>query len=192
MNKQRVAILLLAILGVSATFMPWTTVPILGSMPGTETKIAWFCLAFFMVPVICALIGDKSTSIRRFLLVVTIITSIIASGLGGIQYYALKNPPEPEEGDIFAGIFNETFTIGYGVYVVILTGIAIPIFGLLLGDPRIPKSSTITVNEKTGKRVKRVRKRVEPKSEEQEDFEKMQLEKERVRKEKEDPSRFMP
>jgi len=184
MNKQRIAVLTLAILGVSTTFMPWTTLPIIGSMPGTETSLGWASLFLFLIPLMASIIGDKSKSLKGISLIALILASILAACIGCVQLYALTNPPEPEEGDLFAGIFMEHFSIGFGIYVLIITGLALPVFALFLRDPQAKKTTPKVAHSKPKEPVVVEKVQLEE--------EKIQLEKERIRKEKEDPSRFMP
>lgn len=57
MNKQRLAILILAGLGALATFMPWVKAPIVGTINGTKGD-GWITLALFAVPLVISLLND--------------------------------------------------------------------------------------------------------------------------------------
>ena len=46
------------------------------------------------------------------------------------------NPPETDEYDPFSALFQEHFTIGFGLYILIITGFAIPVVALLLNEKR--------------------------------------------------------
>ena len=59
MNKQRLAILIVAGLGALATFMPWVKAPIVGTINGTKGD-GWITLVLFAVPLVISLLNDKT------------------------------------------------------------------------------------------------------------------------------------
>ena len=114
--------------------------PVIGSMPGTETSLGWISFVVFFVPLLLSIIGNLSNSLKIIPLVLTIITSLTAGGVGCLQLYVLMNPPETDEYDPFSALFQEHFTIGFGLYILIITGFAIPIVALLLNEKQKVKA----------------------------------------------------
>ena len=156
--------------------------PLIGSMPGTETSLGWISFAAFFVPLLSSIIGNLSNSLRRIPLVLSLVASLIAGAAGCLQLYVLLNPPEPDEYDPFSALFQEHFTIGFGLYILIITAFAIPIVAFLLKEKQPTTAPIARPKKKTA--VKPV---VEPK----EDV-KPEKVSEIKKEDKEDHSRFMP
>ena len=126
MNKQRLVILILAGLGVLATFLPWVKYSIWGSVSGIRFD-GPFTFALFLVPLIISLLKDKTKPLTGDLLYGAIIPSIIA-GVIGIWNIIHFNSTAFNMGDNpFAQV-----EVGGGVYLVVLVGIALPIAAFLL------------------------------------------------------------
>ena len=141
MNKQRIAIIIIAALGAIATFMPWSTLPVLGSMHGTDTKLWWFSLFFFTVPIIFALIGDKKIELKKDSLYTITVFSILAVAACVFQIYIYKSLGSRAQGPLDA-VFASNLSIGFGLYIAILSGIALPVFGFLMKDSNGNKEQT--------------------------------------------------
>jgi hypothetical protein len=133
MSKQRLAILIVAGLGVLATFMPWVSIPIVGTVNGTKAD-GWITLALFAVPLVISLLNDRTKQLKGGLLYGAIIPSIIA-GVIGISKIVDFNSSMSELGDNpFAAMFGVTISIEFGLYLVVVAGFALPILAFLIKD----------------------------------------------------------
>jgi|APGre2960657404_1045060.scaffolds.fasta_scaffold06061_6 hypothetical protein len=123
MNKQRLSILIIGILGGIGTFLPWVTIPILGSVNGTEGD-GLITLFLFLVPVAISLIKDRSKNLKGGLFYTAIISSVIA---GIIGIYDLVNF---KSGDL--GLMR--LTMGPGLYVIAAAGLLLPIVAFIMKE----------------------------------------------------------
>jgi hypothetical protein len=153
MNNQRLAILITSGLGALATFMPWAKAPIIGSVSGSQSELGWVSFCLFIVSLVLSLLNDKNKPISGGILYGIIIPSLSASILG-IWKIIEFNSKISEATDKVKGTFLEgmgklaeaSFSIEFGLYLVVLTGILIPIFAFLIKDKN--DSSNEKYNEK--------------------------------------------
>lgn len=132
MNKQRVAILIIAAFGMLATFMPWVKIPIMGSINGTEGD-GWITLGFYAIPLILTLIGDKTKSIKGGMLVGVIIPSILASVFGIYKIYDFNTAMNSNP---LARLLGSVISIEFGLYLIAIAGFAITLVALLIKDKK--------------------------------------------------------
>jgi hypothetical protein len=137
MNKQKLAIVIVAGLGILATFFPWVFISIHGSvskiiqsggMHGSVSGIesgGWKTLILFAIPLILCLLKDKQTPLKDGTLYGAIIPSIIALAVGIWEIIEILD-------DGSSKLLSVDVSIGFGLYMVVLAGIAIPIIALLL------------------------------------------------------------
>lgn len=147
MNKQRIAIIIIAALGAIATFMPWSTLPVLGSMHGTDTKLGWFSLFFFTVPIILGIVGNKKNELKKRSLYSITVLSILAVAVCVFQIYIYKSLGSHAQGPLDA-VFASNLSIGFGLYIAILAGISLPVFGFLMKDSEGNKQRTTSKPKK--------------------------------------------
>lgn len=122
MNKQRLYILTIGILGAIGTFLPWASVPLTGNIYGTEGD-GWITLFLFLVPVLFSLIKDRTKNLNGGFLIASIISSLIASVIGVYDLLNFKS---------LKAELGELLTIGPGLYVIIVTGILLPIVAFIV------------------------------------------------------------
>ena len=136
MNKQRLAILIVAGLGALATFMPWVKAPIVGTINGTKGD-GWITLVLFAVPLVISLLNDKTKVVKGGLLYGAIIPSVLA-GVIGIWKIIDFNSTMSDVGDNpFAKALSATVSIEFGLYLVVLAGVALPIAAFLIKDKEV-------------------------------------------------------
>ena len=119
MNKQRLALAVASGLGAIATFLPWVTVPFMGSVNGTAGTDGWINLALFAVPLVLSLLNDRSTPLTGGKLYGAIVPGILAGVIGIWKIIDCS---------------GEMVSIGVGLYIIALAGIAIPIAGFVVKD----------------------------------------------------------
>lgn len=154
MNKQRIAVLAIAVLGMTAIFMPWMELPILGGVNGTNNALGWVTFGLFALPALLSMIGDKSGNMKLGLLILAAVSGIIAALLGVLTISEFGNVADEMAGEnLFDDLILPHMSPGYGLYVVIIAGVALPLFGLLLRDSRKPAEAAPSA---TMKRVRPV------------------------------------
>jgi ABC-type phosphate transport system permease subunit len=136
MNKQRLAILIVAGLGALATFMPWVKVPIVGTINGTKGD-GWITLALFAVPLIISLLNDKTKALKRGLLYGAIIPSLLAGAIGVWKIIEFNSKMSDIGDNPFAKALGAAFSIEFGLYLLVLAGIALPIVAFLIKDKEV-------------------------------------------------------
>ncbi len=123
MHKQRLGIVIAAAVGMLGTFLPWFTVPLLGSINGTKGD-GWISLVLFLVALLMGLLGDKTNFIQGGKLYLAMITAGLGSVIG---VYEIIDFNDKISG---AGAFGKAASIGFGIYVIILAGIAVIAVGI--------------------------------------------------------------
>ena len=155
MNQQRLAILIAAGLGALATFMPWIRVPFIGTIAGSQGD-GWYTLALFSVAIVVSLLSDKTKRIEGGALYAAIIPSIIAAliGIQKISYFSsMMADMKADMGDNpFAMALGATVSIEFGLYLLVLAGLAVPALAYLINDkqktePRVNTNSRTHDNE---------------------------------------------
>ena len=139
MNKQRIGILIAAALGALATFMPWVKVPILGTINGTKGD-GWITFVLFLIPLLVTLLGDKSKSLKVGMTFGALIPSIIAAAVGIWKISDFKSLMAESQSDDnpFVNVFAQAVSIEFGLYLVIIAGVLIPIIALAIRD-KVPQ-----------------------------------------------------
>ena len=155
MNQQRLAILIAAGLGALATFMPWIRAPFIGTIAGSQGD-GWYTLALFSVAIVVSLLSDKTKRIEGGALYAAIIPSIIAAliGIQKISYFSsMMADMKADMGDNpFAMALGATVSIEFGLYLLVLAGLAVPALAYLINDkqktePRVNTNSRTQDNE---------------------------------------------
>lgn len=122
MHKQRIIIIVIAALGMLATFLPWAKAPFVGSVDGTNGD-GWITLGLFAVALVMSLLGNRTQKIETKKMYVASIASIIAAAVGIWDIIDIKS----RINDI-GGLFSNSFSVGYGLYLIVLAGLAIPVY----------------------------------------------------------------
>jgi len=133
MNKQRLAILIVAGLGALATFMPWVKAPIVGTINGTKGD-GWITLVLFAVPLVISLLNDKTKAVKGRLLYGAIIPSVLAGVIGILKIIDFNSKMADVGDNPLAKALGSTVSIEFGLYLVVLAGIALPIAAFLIKD----------------------------------------------------------
>ena len=135
MHKQKIAILITALIGGIGTFLPWAEVPFLGTINGTEGD-GWITLGLFAVPIILALTGQSKVSLKGTKLIAASIASFIAAIIGFIDLNDISSLTGGN--DMISQMMGDMVSVGSGLYVIIIAGIALPILAFALKGSDIP------------------------------------------------------
>jgi len=134
MHRQRQFILLTAAVGMLCTFLPWVTIPILGSISGTKGD-GWLTFALFFIPLLIVLLGEKSQSISGKKLTAVILPAALASILGIWKIIDFNNKMGSARGnDAFSQFMGASVSIGVGLYLLVIAGIALTVVAIRFKD----------------------------------------------------------
>jgi hypothetical protein len=111
-------------------------VPILGSVNGTQGD-GWITLVLFAIAILISLSKDKTKAIEGGLLYAAILPGGLAGAIGLWKIIDFNSKMEEVMGsNAMAEAMGSTVSIGIGLYLVVLAGIALPIVGFLIKDKK--------------------------------------------------------
>jgi hypothetical protein len=149
LHMQRLGIAVAATLGGLTTFMPWANLPIVGAVDGTAGD-GWITLAFFGVALFMALSGIRGQPINGWPQLTAIILPTLASLIGLMKIVSINSiasdlAAEADFGTLggaMAGLVAQAVRPKFGLYALVMTGIATAAAAVLLNPHRIqlPKS----------------------------------------------------
>jgi hypothetical protein len=134
MNKQRITIAGLAILGVTATFLPWVKIPILGSVSAAKAG-DWVTLVLYLPVVILAFIGDRKQPLLGKKRIGAVILAVLASLIAIVKMSDIK---EMVGGGETAELLGGKFSIGIGLYIAVGIGFIIAVLAFVLAKGSAP------------------------------------------------------
>jgi hypothetical protein len=127
MHPQRFGILVAAVLGMLATFLPWIEIDLDGSsifsghIPVEEMSVrGWITLALFVPAVILVLRGARVTPLLGARRLGAVIPAVLATLIGAEKF--LRIPP------LFC-------VAGIGLYLLVLSGMGLAVVAWLLARP---------------------------------------------------------
>jgi hypothetical protein len=120
MDKQRVAILIASAIGLASVFLPWMEHPLRGTVTGFHPRIpiGKIEIILFTIPIIYTLISDRTKQLSNKAMYVSAGSGAVAAVLGfmAINTYSREI----------------LINIGMGLYLLVLSAIAIPVLAFLL------------------------------------------------------------
>lgn len=138
MNKQRLIILILSIIGVLAVFMPWVHLPIVGHANGTGGLTGWCIIALFGLTTFFCLSSDKTIRLEGKYFYTTLGSCGINFIIALWQIISFNNAMEStlSAKNSLTKAFASSVSIGFGLYVIIFISIAIPVVGYMIKDKK--------------------------------------------------------
>ena len=126
MSQQRLYVLIAAAAGMLGTFLPWVSAPIIGGISGTAGD-GWFTFILFGVAVFVALQGDRTKNLDQKQFLAVCVTSGLAALFALWKIINFNNSMGQLAGrdGMFSGMFTSTVSIGVGLYLIVLAGIAV-------------------------------------------------------------------
>jgi hypothetical protein len=130
-HVQRASVGVAAILGVLATFMPWLSAPVIGTVYGTAGD-GWITLVLFLPSLVFAYLGDRLNPIEGWQRFATAVPAALAGTIGIWKIVGLNmklSEMKSEVGDnpfgaAMAQMAATTTQTRIGLYVLVLAGIA--------------------------------------------------------------------
>lgn len=129
MNTQRFSIFLIAILGLISTFLPWYSVKGSFSINGISSFMGWLVFILFgIIMILCLrrnLRENVSVCISWWISILGVITSFLVL-LRVLDIYFSKEGFYSLGGDMI-GMPAVLISVEFGAWLVIISGIAIPV-----------------------------------------------------------------
>lgn len=135
MNKQRFAVIIVAIIGMIATFLPWYRVMDLETLSGMSSS-GWFTFIMFVVVILLALRKNLKEDMTMGLSWIMTMCSLLASFAvlwKMIDIFFAKEGMFSLGGRMY-GIMGSQVTVEYGSWVVVIAGICVPLVAFLFRD----------------------------------------------------------
>lgn len=126
-HVQRAAFGAAAALGALATFMPWATVPIVGTIYGTAGD-GWITLVLFIPAVVLAFLGDRKESVDGWKQFAVATPAAMASMIGLYKIVSfnatMADVRAGAAGNPLARALAMSVQIRFGLYLLVLAGAA--------------------------------------------------------------------
>ena len=135
-DAQRVAIGIASGVGILACFLPWASLPSVGSISGAKGD-GWIYAGMLLVPILIAFLGDKTKALDK--------KSKVASGLIGafvavMGFYMISNFNEKIESaskamgnNPFSQLATSSAHIDFGLYLLVIASVALMICAFISG-----------------------------------------------------------
>lgn len=132
MNRQRFAVIIVAIIGMIATFLPWYKIAEVGTISGMSSS-GWFTFIMFVIVIILALRKNMQEDMSMGISWSVTIFSLLASF---VVLWRMIDVWFAKEGMFSLGgnmdnIMGSQVTVGYGAWIVVIAGICIPFVAYL-------------------------------------------------------------
>lgn len=119
-------------LGMLATFLPWASIPLIGTVNGTVGD-GWITLALFVPAAIAALLGDRSRAMGIGATTTISVLSGVAGFIGAWKIVDLKVlMAEAPDDNPFAEAMASAVSVGVGLYALIIAGLTVVISAFAL------------------------------------------------------------
>ena len=151
MNKQRLSIIIVSLIGMGSTFMPWVLMDDV-SENGAHSS-SWLTFAMFVLCIVFALLGKQENKMVLGQRLAVILCSLIAIGYAVLIIWGLKTQMDkvsqhplfrfsPEAQELLQHVI-----VGWGLYVLIGAGIGVIVLSLIYGKSSKPLSDEVEVQE---------------------------------------------
>ena len=128
MHKQRLGMLIAAGIGILGVFLPWFSVSFAGSVSGiTVGDTGWLILIFFAAALAMTLIGKKQSILKGAAFWIAIVLSALSSLIAILNILDYKSEVSKSGGGL-----GSMISLGIGIYIVVLAGIAVILLGFIL------------------------------------------------------------
>ncbi len=129
MHIQRAIVISLSFMGIISVFLPWFSFEsflVEYSENGLERN-GWFIILLFSFCIILTILKDLNQTIGFVFKVGIILCSFLASSIVIIDVLTLND----ETNNLVGNLLKTSITIGAGIYLLIISGLSIPLVVLL-------------------------------------------------------------
>lgn len=135
MNRQRFVVIIIAIIGMIATFLPWFRIAGIGTVSGISSS-GWFTFIMFIIVLILALRKNLKEDMSMGIAWSVNILSLLAAF---IVLWRMIDVWFAKEGMFNLGkdmdhVLGSQVTMAYGSWIVVIAGLCIPFAAYLFRD----------------------------------------------------------
>ncbi len=130
-HKQRLAICVAAAVGMLSTFMPWVSVPLVGSFYGTQSG-GWLTFFLFIPALVVGLRGNKLKPIRGRQRLIAAIPAGLAGIIGISNIASLKN--QSASSDLFAALSASMVRLEIGIFLLVVAAFTVCLVAWLMDN----------------------------------------------------------
>lgn len=128
-HKQRIALCIAAAVGMLSTFMPWVSVPFIGSFYGTQL-IGWLTFLLFIPALVLALRGNKLKPIIGRKRLLAAIPAGFAGLIGIANIVSLRN--ETASANPLAALSASMVKLEIGIFLLIIAAFTVCLVAWLM------------------------------------------------------------
>jgi uncharacterized membrane protein YuzA (DUF378 family) len=131
MHKQRIAVMVAALLGIIATFLPWATV---AGVTITGSQVTYITLGLCAIALILALLGDRSQPVASGMRIGIAVLGLLTGAYGAYQIMDMNKAVDRMAGMEGGAEIASGAAVGIGLYLVIAAGFLLLILPFMLGS----------------------------------------------------------
>ncbi len=132
-NTQRLAVSIAALVGIVSCFLPWMRVAGIASVSAFSAGIwGWLTFLLFVAPIVISLMKDREQNLEHPMSLVVMITGGLPALIGLWNLISLLTAGGSDAE--VAAFFGALVSPGFGLYLTIIAGIAIPVLVFLMKD----------------------------------------------------------
>ena len=137
MNRQRFAVFIVGIIGLVATFLPWYTVDMVGTLTGVFSS-GWFTFIIFLLVLLLAIRKNLQRDVSKMNLW---FISLLGIAAGIVVLWRIMDIDFSQDtmltlGGRMSGIMANEVTIRYGAWLVVVAGFCVPLAAILFRSKR--------------------------------------------------------
>lgn len=126
MHSQRLAIIMIAGIGMLTLLMPWVNGPLPGGM-NTLKQDAWIIPALFAIPILLCLARDRKmplVGIKFFAAIVPVVFVALYAISKILNFRSIfDNFVQPS----LSGLIDAPVSIGFGLYLLVVAALVLPV-----------------------------------------------------------------
>jgi hypothetical protein len=142
MHKQRVVMIVLAAIGAIGTFLPWVTIPIIGSINGTAGD-GWITMSLFAATILVTVfIDNRVRPLNTQYGLLASAPALLAALVGAYKvhdFYSIIGAMAADN-PLVKG-FASTVNVGPGLFAIIAMGLGVPGVSLAMAREALPAES---------------------------------------------------
>lgn len=137
MNRQRLAVFIVGVIGLVATFLPWYRIEMVGTLSGIFSS-GWFTFIMFLLILLLVMRKNLHKDVSKLNLWCMSLFGIAA---GIVVLWRIMDIDFSQDallalGGRMSGIRAGEVAVRYGAWVVVIAGFCIPLAGILFRNRR--------------------------------------------------------